>query len=213
MNALLTALLLAASPEVPVTTTPASEASPDPRYSVWVQPVGTLLFGLYGQALYLPLGANVPLSDKTSLAIEVTPVVGTWAYDKSWAREDARHWRMSVAAGPVFSFGSGPLSGPFIEPKLVTIFAYDPDYADDEIRLKGGMSFEARVGLDLGWQFSGGGWYVTPMIGASAGYCLNCSGDWVSSLITPMAREYSDKRGSRPVLNLNLNLLRIGTSF
>ncbi|HYO74651.1 MAG TPA: hypothetical protein VEU33_52125 [Archangium sp.] len=52
------------------------------------------------------------------------------------------------------------------------------------------------------------------MIGASAGYCFNCSGDskdLVSSLITPMAREYSAQRGPRPVLNLNL--LRIGTAF
>lgn len=218
MNALLTALLLAASSDVPTPTTPVSVENPTPRASVWVQPVGTALFGLFGQALYLPLGVNVPLAEKTSLALELTPVVGSWRdnYD-TFGPDKGLHWRVLAAAGPVFSFGPGPLSGPFIEPKLITVLAYDPDYAYDEIRHKGGVSFELQAGLDVGWQFAAGGWYFTPMIGASAGYCLNCSGDsrdwWVSSLIAPMAREYSAQRGPRPVLNFNLNLLRIGTAF
>lgn len=217
MNALLTALLLTAAPDAPATTTPVPVENPTPRTSVWVQPVGTVLFGLFGQAVYLPLGANVPLSEKTTLALELTPVVGSWRsiYDTS-EPDRGQHWRVLAAAGPVFSFGRGPLSGPFIQPKLMTVLAYDPNYAYDEVRITGGVSFELQVGLDVGWQFTAGDWYVAPMLGASAGYCLNCSGDsrdFVSSLITPMAREYSSQRGPRPVLNLNLNLLRIGTAF
>jgi hypothetical protein len=217
MNALLLALVLAASSEVPlIPETPPAEA-PAPRHALWVQPVGTVLFGLYGQALYLPLGANLPLTEKTSLALELTPVVGSWVYDiGAIPPERALHWRVLAAAGPLFSFGGGPLSGPFVQPKLSTVLASDPDYAEDMIRLQGGVSFELQLGLDVGWQFSGAGWYVAPMIGASAGYCFNCTGDsdeWVSSLITPMAREYSDQRSPRRVFNLNLHLLRIGTSF
>jgi hypothetical protein len=217
MNALLTALLLAAAPDIPTTTTPVSVEKPTPRAAVWVQPVGTVLFGLFGQAMYLPLGVNVPLAEKTSLALELTPVVGSWrsSYD-TFGSDKGLHWRVLAAVGPVFSFGQGSLSGPFIEPKLMTVLAYDPDYAYDEVRIKGGVSFELQAGLDVGWQFSAGGWYFTPMLGASAGYCLNCSGDskdFVSALITPMAREYSAQRGPRPVLNVNLNLLRIGTAF
>src|SRR5687767_10008103 len=117
MNALLTALLLAASPDVPTPTTPVPVENRTPRASVWVQPVGTVLFGLFGQALYLPLGVNVPLAEKTSLALELTPVVGSWrdSYD-TFGPDRGLHWRVLAAAGPVFSFGPEPLSGPFIEP-------------------------------------------------------------------------------------------------
>jgi len=212
MNALLMALLLTASPEVPPTSTPA-----EPRYALWMQPVGTALFGLYGQAFYLPLGMNVPLSGKTSLALELTPVLGTWRSEYDDAPNDTgRHWRVAAAAGPLFSFGDGPLSGPFIEPKLMTVLAHDSDYGYDGSSIKGGTSFELQAGLDVGWQFSAGGWYFTPMLGASAGYCFNCSGsarDWESSLVTPMARSYSMERHGRAVFNVNLNLLRLGTVF
>jgi hypothetical protein len=214
MNALLLSLVLAASSDVPVTPNTPPAETPRLRHALWVQPVGTVLFGL-ADVFYVPLGANLPLTEKTSLALELTPVVGSWVYDATWTPpERAIYWRVLAAAGPLLSFGDGPLSGPFVEPKLIAIVAADPDYAEDMIRLQWGMSFEMQLGLDVGWQFSGAGWYVAPMLGASAGYCFNCTGesrDRTSSLITPMAKEYSDRRGHRPVVNLNL--LRIGPSF
>jgi hypothetical protein len=157
MNALLTALVLAASPEAPRTETPA------PHRAFWVQPIGTAVLGLALRdtpALYLPLGANLPVweNSSTSLGVELTVTTGSMrsTYEGNSSRPVPNYWRVIAAAGPVFSLTGRPLSGPFVQPKLLTNFSYEPEYGYDLTDQPGGASVEVHLGLDLGWQFTSG---------------------------------------------------------
>jgi hypothetical protein len=215
MNALLLALLLATSPDAPEAETMA------PPTAVWVQPAGFAMGLTLGDVLYVPLGANVPLSDATSLGIEVTFVTGEMRdrYDEREDTRGIRFYRLVAAAGPVFSLGGSALSGFFVQPKLLTVTSYEPDYAYDMSRHQGGASMELQLGLDVGWQFTAGNWYFAPVLGASAGYCFNCTQDrndrsyQISHVTPPPFYGYGMRTGPQPVLGFNLNLLRMGATF
>jgi hypothetical protein len=217
MNALLLALLLATSPDA----TEALEAeAAGPPTALWVQPAGLAMGHFLGDMLYVPLGANLPLSDATSLGIEVTLVTGDMRdrYDEREDTRGTRFYRLVAAAGPLFSPSGRGLSGFFVQPKLITMASYEPDYAYDMTRHQGGTSAELQLGLDVGWQFSAGNWYFAPVLGASAGYCFNCTEEregayQISHVTPPSFYGYSMTRGTRPVLGFNLNLLRVGAAF
>ncbi|WP_146209581.1 hypothetical protein [Vitiosangium sp. GDMCC 1.1324] len=233
MHALLTALVLAVSPDVPVTPNPGPSQAAVPRRSFWVQPIGTAVMGLAlreDSALYLPLGANLPLGEdsSTSLGIELTVMTGAMraAYEHQVSSNGVvpRYWRVLAAAGPVFSLSGRPLSGPFVQPKLFTNVSYEPEYDSDEARHTGGTSVELHLGLDLGWQFTVGPVYIAPVLGASVGYGFNLPGGGTSTLsgrpsfepsrvLAPRFVGFETKRGSSPVVGANLNLLRVGAVF
>lgn len=219
MLALLTTLVLAASPEVPSHESPA-------RRAFWVQPIGTAVLGLALQespALYLPLGANLPVweGSSTSLGVELTVTTGSMrsTYEGDSGRPVPNYWRVLAAAGPVFSLTGRPLSGPFVQPKLLANFSYEPEYGYDLDDHLGGASVEVQLGLDLGWQFTSGNWYIAPVLGASAGYGFNMprgggtSGFEPSRVLHPQFVGYGTRRGASPVIGLNLNLLRLGAVF
>lgn len=215
MFALLSALVLAAAPAEPV-----APLKPAHRAAVWTQPVGTVVSGLAGGPVYIPVGANVPLSGSTSLGLELSLVFGTMRdkEDDVLGASPLNFWRVLAAVGPVFSLRGEPLSGPFLQPKLIALYSREPDYAFEQVLHTGGSSLELQLGLDVGWQFAFGDWYVAPVVGLSAGYCFNCSveGDGAvepSHFLAPRVYGYSTRRDSRPVVGLNLNLLRAGTSF
>lgn len=218
MHALLAALFLATAPAASPEPAPASP--PAPRWTLWTQPVGTVVSGLVGGPVYIPVGATVPLTETTGLAMELTFVYGSMraAEDTSDALATGRFWRVLAAAGPVFSLRGEALSGPFLQPKVLAIASGEPDYAFNETRHLGGRSLELQLGLDVGWQFTTGGWYFAPVLGVSAGRCFNCAVDsdsaWEPShVLEPRRYGYSARRDARTVLGLNLNLLRAGTSF
>lgn len=233
MHALLTALVLAASADVPVTPYPAPSEATAPRRSFWVQPLGTAFMGLVlreDSALYLPLGANLPLGEgsSTSLGVELTVMTGAMraAYEHQVSSNGVvpRYWRVLAAAGPVFSLSGRPLSGPFVQPKLFTNLSYEPEYESDESRHTGGVSVELHLGLDLGWQFTLGSLYIAPVLGASVGYGFNLPGGGTSTLsgspsfepsrvLAPRLVGFETKRGAAPVVGVNLNLLRVGAVF
>lgn len=221
MISLLSALVLAAAPaEPPRPAEPASPSSPAHRYAVWTQPVGTVVSGLAGGPVYIPVGANVPLSGSTSLGMELTLVYGSMRdpEDEKLGAPPVSFWRVLAAVGPVFSLRGEPLSGPFLQPKLIGIYSLEPAYAFGAESHSAGSSMEVQLGMDVGWQFSFGDWYVAPVVGVSAGYCFNCavdggSGFEPSHVLAPRVYGYSQTRESLPVLGLNLNLLRAGTSF
>lgn len=226
MISLLTALVLAASPEVPNTENPAPAEPSAPRRAFWVQPIGTALLGLPIQdspALYLPLGANLPVweDSSTSLGVELTVVTGSMrsTYEGNSSRPVPNYWRVLAAVGPVFSLTGRPLSGPFVQPKLLTNFSYEPEYGYDMTDHSGGPSVEVQLGLDLGWQFTSGNWYIAPVLGASVGYGFNMplgggtTGFEPSRVLPPQFVGYETRRGASPVIGINLNLLRLGAVF
>lgn len=113
MLALLSALVLAAAPAEPLST-----PRPAPRAAVWTQPVGTVVSGLAGGPVYIPVGANVPLSGSTSLGLELSLVFGSMRdpADDALGASPVNFWRVLAAVGPVFSLRGEPLSGPFLQP-------------------------------------------------------------------------------------------------
>jgi hypothetical protein len=233
MHALLTTLLLAAAPQVPGTATPAPTEAPAARRSVWIQPIGTAFVGLAmreNSAFYLPLGANLPLGDNPSrsLGVELTVTTGsmasTYEYRGGGSRSAPNYWRVLAAAGPVYSLSGRPLSGPFVQPKLLTNFSYEPEYGYGDYDHAGGASLELHLGLDVGWQFTVGSVYIAPVLGLSVGYGFNMPGGGrrtlsggpafvPSRVLHPEFVGYEPMRGPAPVLGINLNLLRLGTTF
>ncbi len=218
MIATLLALVLAAGASEPAE--PVSTAQAAPRAAVWTQPVGTVVSGLAGGPVYIPVGANVPLSGSTSLGLELSLVFGSMRApeDDVFGAPPVNFWRVLAAVGPVFSLRGEPLSGPFLQPKVLALYSREPEYAFEQVFHQGGTSLEVQLGLDAGWQFSFGDWYLAPVVGLSAGYCFNCavegdSGLEPSHFLAPRVYGYSSQRDSRPVLGLNLNLLRAGTRF
>ncbi|OJT26174.1 hypothetical protein BO221_10170 [Archangium sp. Cb G35] len=233
MHALLTTLLVVVSSQAPVTTVP-GEASV-PRRSVWIQPIGTAFVGLAmgeNSAFYLPLGANLPLGEdsNTSLGVELTVTTGsmraTSEYGGGGSRAVPNYWRVLAAAGPVLPLArsSRPLSGPFLQPKLITNVSYEPAYGYDDDDHAGGASLELQLGLDVGWQFTVGNVYLAPVLGVSMGYGFNMPGGGRSTLsggpafapsrvFHPEFVGYEPRRGPAPVLGINLNLLRLGSAF
>ncbi len=163
MIATLFALVLAAAPAEPVSTAQAA-----PRAAVWTQPVGTVVSGLAGGPVYIPVGANVPLSGSTSLGLELSLVFGSMRdpEDDVFGAPPVNFWRVLAAVGPVFSLRGEPLSGPFLQPKVLALYSREPEYAFEQVFHQGGSSLEVQLGLDAGWQFSFGDWYLAPVVGA-----------------------------------------------
>ncbi len=221
MHALLTALVLAASPVVP---SPIESAPAEvPRRVFWVEPLGTAVLGLgllESSAFYLPLGANLPLGESsTSLGVELTLTMGSMraSTHQGGTQSIPPYARVLAAAGPVFSLSGRPLSGFFLQPKLITHYSYEPAYFFGDFEHAGGSSLELRLGLDVGWQFLVGNLYFAPVFGLSAGYGFNMpkAGEDLepSRVLPPGFVGYGRTRRSAPVLGLNLNLLRVGATF
>lgn len=221
MYALLTALVLAVSPEAP-SPTESVPAKTAPRRAFWVEPVGAAILGLGPldlSAFYLPIGVNLPLSEttSTSLGVELTLTTGPMrdANHRNW--DGPRYWRVLAAAGPVFSLSGRPLSGLFVQPKFITHYSHEAGYGFGDSEHTAGSSLELRLGLDVGWQFTLGDLYLAPMLGLSAGYGFNMplvgGATELSRVLPPYFMGYSPRRGNAPVLGLNLNLLRVGAVF
>ncbi len=224
MNALLTALLLSAAPAVPSPEAAAPLEASAPRRVVWVQPLGSAALGLGllgNSAFYLPVGMNLPLgeSTSTSLGLELTLTMGSIRASNHSPGDRAfpNYWRVQAAAGPQFSLSGRPFSGFFVHPKLITHYSYEPAYGFGDNEHAAGSSVELRLGVDVGWQFTVGDFYIAPVLGLSAGYGFNLpkAGDALepSRVLPPEFVGYSPRRRDAPVLGLNLDLLRVGTVF
>lgn len=218
MSALLLSLVLATSPAAPTTPSAPEEAR---RYAVWLQPVGTAAFGLATNVrfLYLPIGANLPLTEKVGLGLELTYVSGPMSPDGTFFNDSTgTFWRVLASAGPVLSPGGKHLAGFFLQPKLLANVAHETDYASSSTPHQGGTSVALQVGLDIGWHYTVGPLYLAPVLGASFGYGFNHS---VSPgaplqplrLLSPNFGAYSPQRGSGPSFSINVNLLRMGLTF
>jgi hypothetical protein len=177
--------------------------------SAWAQPAGTAAMAA-GGVFYLSVGTNIAMGPDRDLVLEVattrgnhygchTTSSGGWASVGAAffpARSPSRRgffWE-PLLNGRYFHTAGGESSRGF--------FGCAKDTLD-------GSDADLQVGLDIGYQLRFGSLLVVPVIGARAGYCWNCVGRGPTSL--PLLD--NEVRTDRPVVGLNLNLVRVGMIF
>jgi hypothetical protein len=107
-----------------------------------------------------------------------------------------------LAAGPQFTLLGSSRDGLYLEPKVFTAV----------LRFWSGGPHDAgdvEVGVDVGWHTCLNRFYVAAVLGAAAGYCVNCA-QGVFAFNAPQYNFQGSPIPSHPVLGLNLNLARLG---
>ncbi|HYV44263.1 MAG TPA: hypothetical protein VFA20_05345 [Myxococcaceae bacterium] len=181
--------------------------------SIWVNGGGVLLTATGGgTTIDVPLGATIPIPNGPTLSFELTYF--------QWSCTGAScnvNFERGVFASAGFHFdteGKGPLRGFFLEPKLqlsgfsrsfIGFPAYD------------GLSLGAELGLDLGYQWRLGQFYVAVILGASGGVATHYPSilygllvEWNGSATGPAQLV---PKPLAYVFSLNLNLARVGFTF
>lgn len=192
---------------------PPDTADAAPSVSVWVQPVGTLAFGLMGPLvgpgnsyLLLPLGMNVPLSPTQELVLEVTPFLSRQECEGPCTTR-----ALTLAVGSAWSLSPQSSRGSFfLQPKVVGVVSRDVGVSNEDVfRETGG---QLSLGLDVGYRVKSQHLFLTFMLGGSVGRGWNVPAS-STSLLFSFVTWPEPRRESKWVFDLNLNLLRIGASF
>jgi hypothetical protein len=191
----LTTLLLAGNPTNVESAPTSSEPAEAPIRAVWIQPVslvGTATIATVTRNHLLvgsiPLGANFEIGD-TEVAVELSFLFG----DSSFIA--------GASFGPTLHRHTGTWrDGFFIQPKV---------RFDGGIR-QGLPDIEAKIALDIGYQFRAGGLYAAFALGGGLGYGLsNQNLDGMLSLLLPGFATAT----SHAIGTVNLNLFRLGYAF
>jgi hypothetical protein len=188
----------------------AARAETDARAAIWVQPVGTLVYATASAfsggellAIYVPLGANLRVNDQLELSLEASFYLRRSQCAPGAACMFRFGPRLAWTSGGLLSFGPvfrpwrQGMSGFFLQPKMaVSSFAGEV----------GGRDVDLQIGLDVGYSWRVGRFFIAPVLGGSVGYGFNVA-DAVS---TPLWYEETGARSNRPTYGINLNLLRVG---
>jgi hypothetical protein len=198
-------------------------ATPD-GIGVFTQPLGSLVMAA-GAIAYIPLGLNLPITDRTEVVVEVTGMTGDVYGCESQTRGG---W---AAAGVAWFVAPRKwLSrGPFLQPKLIVRYFDTSGAREVEPRRKhagcaasdaaniDSADYELHAGLDAGYSMRAGVFELAFVVGASAGLCHSCFGDrvffWGQSDFASVVYDPPPPRTNRLSLGLNLNLLRLGARF
>lgn len=207
--------------------TAAPAQSPESRqHLVWLEPASTLV----GLAVGLDDPGQTPYSQRT--AVRLLALSGGYARALTGGRAlslqafvadhrqgcgvpEACDGFTSVRAsvGLAQSFGGAPHRGFFLEPRL--IFGYvrehggfsDPDLGPQRYH-PGFNGYSAQAGLDVGYQWQLGRFYVAPMLGLAVGASYNVGG--IEPFITSNTYVSAPDDRVQLALGLNLHLLRVG---
>jgi hypothetical protein len=204
--ALLTAVTVLAAPAAAAGSEGVAAHRSDPSASIWVQPLGAIATGLEG-ALYLPIGTNVKIGQRSDLVVELTPTRANWY---GCSTRSLGGW--STAGFALFS--APDRTGWFLQPKLIGRYFHTSGGVSSQglfscnHKALQGDDHELRAGVDVGFAWRWGAAAVAAALGASAGYCWNCVGD-----MTFVAMFEDDSRRDRPALGVNPNVLRVGVAF
>ena len=176
--------------------------------ALWVEPLGTVALGVEA-AFYMPFGLSVPMTDHAELVFELTPAGRNDLFcepDECW-----NFWGGYLGLGATFHLGSERLNGLFVQPKLVYggFYRWYPSLPN--------ISFpslppqlELSLGVDIGYQWTLGPFYIAPALGASVGYGWNVP----SGLFPEPIMDWSLKHFSnRLIWGMNVNLLRVVAVF
>lgn len=170
------------------------------RPSLWVQPVlpfmGLALTTLSGQRYFgLPVGWNQPVRPTRDLVFELTPLVMPHALSLYAAVGHAWRLRPDASGGGLFLHlkGGGALSAE----------------TRDVVPGRSPWGAQASLGLDVGYRFQHGRFFLDMLLGLNAGVSFGFSSPLSSlgvGLYAPLTRE-----GTRWLfVEPNLHLLRLG---
>ncbi len=171
----------------------------DPSVAVWLQPLGLTiapaLVAATGSGTYVsvPLGVNIAF-ETWQLAIETT------VYTYRGPRGSSAFTGGTFTLGPVLHTGDLKLGGFMLVPKIAIDLMHETS--------RNVTSFSVLPGVDFGWQRCFGPLYFALVVGVSGGWSM-ADGDWVAG---PGLNPTLPASG-RPVVGVNLNLLRIGGAF
>jgi hypothetical protein len=192
----------------------ATSADTPTQGSIWVNTGGALLTATGGgRTIDIPLGATIPIPNGPTLSFELTYF--QWSCTGNVACNVNFERGVFASAGfHVDTEGKGPLRGFFLHPKLqlsgftrthISYPAYD------------GLTLGAELGLDLGYQWRLGSFYLAIIGGVSGGiathYPSNLYGllvEWNGSASTAAQLV---PRTPAYIFGLNLNGLRLGFTF
>jgi hypothetical protein len=179
--------------------------------TLWTEPLGSVLLGSLFAAnndtyLMVPVGANVPLSHRVELVLELTPI---------WTRQDCEgpcsSRALALAVGTAWTPKPNASGGGFfLQPKLVGVLTRDTGADDVDVwtTARGQLS----LGLDLGYRANLGRLSMAFVLGGSVGMGWNVQESTPSIFFSLMS--WPERRSvNKPVWDLNLHLLRIGASF
>ncbi|MGA9526384.1 MAG: hypothetical protein WBV82_33330, partial [Myxococcaceae bacterium] len=191
-----------------------SEGAPDaPLKAVWVQPLGTAVFGAislggWGEGLlYVPVGATLAISDRTAVEFEAAWLSGRQGCGvPDGICRPFRGAHLSVGLSRTI-LGESALSGFFVGPKL-SLESWTRDTGRGGMKgttvVEGYSTRQILLGADIGYRRAIGNAYVAVALGASVGYAFG----------RPQTLFGGEGSAESPVfLAGNLNLLRVGAAF
>lgn len=181
----------------------AGEPLAEPHAAVWIEPPGTVLLGLTG-IFYLPVGVNVPITQRLELVAEVTPL----GYRAFGCTNNCQEYLGGyLALGALVHDGDLRLNGLFYQPKVVLAYFDETSVSQDLPTFKYPPQVEYTVGLDVGFQFTIGRWYSALVVGLRAGYATDLPLGFASE---PLWGYHQGPRADGFFWGFNLNLLRLG---
>ncbi|WP_375758368.1 hypothetical protein [Corallococcus exercitus] len=185
-----------------------------PANVLWVAPAMHGFFAVMGPPmgdmvhLALPVGVNRKLSDRSDLVLEITPRFSrrrcTDDFDscgtvRSLTLSTGVAWRPWARARG---------NGFFLQPKLSGMVINEKDRPDG-----GATGGQLTLGLDLGFQkTTASNFYLAFVFGAGVGYSWNQRRD-VVDLGARYNLPWGSSRGSGGIVDINLDLLRLGFGF
>lgn len=172
---------------------------------LWIEPLGTVLGGVYSgaqsgeQLTMLSGGYAHPLDARRALTTELLVLhqsVRCWG---TTGRCSGDTW-VRASVGLAYSYGGGPGRGFLLQPRLILGYFHEEQ----------GLSIQA--GLDVGYQWRLGPVYLALVGGLAAGVST------VDASVEPFFTTdpgFTSVGGQalRPALGLNLQLLRLGFTF
>ncbi len=189
------------------------QSDPTPTTTVFIYPLASTVMAVAG-VLYVPVGGSVALDDRLEWSFEASLLYGDMYGCSSVSLGG---W---VASG-LSIYMNDERDGLFILPKLVgryfsTSAAQSGSWlscSESEASELNEVDYELHAGVDIGYRFTLGDFVITPLLGASAGYCGNCieGGPFFSGDPTTLFEH--GPRANKASLGLNLNLLRLGFRF
>ena len=180
-----------------------------PSHAIWFSPTGWLLVPVslavqQQVTAWLNVGFSAELSTGTALSLEAAVVL----FPINSVRGDVGFretgYAFSFSLGPQFSFGDRPLSGLFVQPKIVVEVQPNVQAIGQTV-----IAHSEQIGADVGYQIMAGGAYVSLVVGLSAGYGFSQSDSFAGPYLTNNGGSVSD----RFVLGFNLHLVRLGFRF
>ena len=203
---------------IPPTPVPAPAPAPPPEpanVAIWVQPLGTVIYGA-GSALvrspqssttplliYVPLGASV-IVPHFELGLELTLTLQAPVGPVSFGTPASTRLGLWAAAGPLVHLGEQPLNGFFLQPKLLGNYAFNLGEQSFSQNLDRWL---VALGIDVGYQFTFRHLYCAAVLGLALG-----AGNYEAwDVPTPWLIGFaSSAQSTNPVILFNMNLLRIG---